>query len=37
MARNMVWDGMFYAATLVLTLIGVLLARGSPELPRPRA
>jgi uncharacterized membrane protein len=25
MAHNMVWDGMFHAATLVLTLIGVLM------------
>ena len=25
MAQNMVWDGMFHAATLVLTLIGVLM------------
>ena len=23
MAQNMVWDGMFHAATLVLTLVGV--------------
>ena len=25
MAQNMVWDGMFHAATLVLTLVGVLM------------
>ena len=25
MAQNMLWDGMFHAATLVLTLIGVLM------------
>jgi uncharacterized membrane protein len=25
MSQNMVWDGMFHAATLVLTLIGVLM------------
>jgi uncharacterized membrane protein len=25
MAQNMVWDGMFHAATLVMTLIGVLM------------
>ena len=25
MAQNMVWDGMFHAATLVLALVGVLM------------
>jgi uncharacterized membrane protein len=25
MAQNMVWDGMFHAATLILTLVGVLM------------